>query len=49
VPVSIMIVLLGGATNLSRTYQRNMLELESGEPNRADSQQEGVVQPAGPR
>ncbi len=47
--VSIIIVLMAGATNLSRTNKRNVLELEGGQPNRAQSPKEGVVEPAGPR
>jgi hypothetical protein len=45
--VSIIIVLIAGPTNLSRTNRRNVLELEGGQPNRAQSQKGGVVQPAG--
>jgi len=47
--VSIIIVLLAGATDLSRTNKRNVLELEGKQPIRAQSPKEGVVQPAGPR
>lgn len=49
VVVSIIIVLLAGATELSRTNKRNVLALESGQPDRAQSPQEAVVQPAHPR
>jgi len=49
VVVSIIIVLIAGATNLSRTSKRNMLELEGGQPDKAQSPEGGVVQPAGPR
>ncbi|HSM72251.1 MAG TPA: type II CAAX endopeptidase family protein [Anaerolineales bacterium] len=45
-PVSIIIVLLAGATNLSRTYKRNMLELEGAQPDTAPSPEEGVLQPS---
>jgi membrane protease YdiL (CAAX protease family) len=47
--VSVVIVLLAGPTNLSRTNKRNMLELEGGKLNRAQSSKEGVAQPAGSR
>ena len=47
--VSIIIVLMAGATNLSRINKRNVLELEGGQPDRAQSPKGGVVQPAGPR
>jgi len=47
--ISILIVLIAGATNLSRTNQRNVLELEDGLPDRAQSPTGGVVQPAGPK
>ena len=44
--VSIIIVLMAGPTNLSRTYKRNVLALESGQPDRSQSPKGGVVQPA---
>jgi len=44
--VSIIIVLMAGPTNLSRTYKRNVLELEAGQPDSAQSPKGGVVQPA---
>ena len=47
--VSLIIVLISGATDLSRTYKRNVLALEDGQPDRAPSPNEGVVQPAGSR
>ncbi len=47
--VSIIIVLMSGPTNLSRTNHRNMLELETGQPNRAQSPNGAVVQPSRPR
>src|SRR5215212_2550982 len=47
--VSIIIVLIAGPTNLSRTNHRNVLELEAGQPNRAQLPKGAVVQPAGPR
>jgi hypothetical protein len=47
--VSIIIVLMAGPTNLSRTYKRNVLALEAEQPDRAQSPKGGVVQPAGPR
>ena len=47
--VTILIVLLAGPTNLSRTNQRNVLALEGEQPDRAQSPKDGVVQPSGPR
>ena len=47
--VSIIIVLIAGARDLSRTNERNVLELEDGQPDRAQSPKDGVVQPSGPR
>ena len=47
--VSIIIVLIAGARNLSRTHQRNVLALEAGQPEGAQSPEGGVVQPSGPR
>ena len=45
--ISILIVLVAGATHLSRTNKRNVLELEDGLPDRAQSPNGGAVQPAG--
>ena len=47
--VSIIIVLIAGATNLSRTNQRNVLALEGEQPEAVQSPEGGVVQPTGPR
>jgi len=47
--VSIIIVLMAGPTDLSRTNKRNVLELEGAQPERAQSLEGGVVQPAAPR
>jgi membrane protease YdiL (CAAX protease family) len=47
--VTIIIVLIAGPANLSRTNKRNVLELEGGQPDRAQSPKGGVVQPAGTR
>jgi len=47
--VTIIIVLIAGARDLSRTDQRNVLALEGEQPDRTQSPKEGVVQPAGPR
>jgi len=44
--VSIIIVLMAGPTNLSRTNHRNVLELEGGQPKRTQSPKGAVVQPA---
>ena len=47
--VTIIIVLIAGATNLSRTDRRNVLALEGAQSKGAQSPEGGVVQPAGPR
>lgn len=47
--VSIIIVLMAGPANLSRTNKRNVLALEREQPDSAQSPEAGVVQPAGPR
>jgi membrane protease YdiL (CAAX protease family) len=47
--VSIIIVLMAGPTNLSRRNKRNVLELDGGQPDRAQSPSVEVVQPAGSR
>jgi hypothetical protein len=47
--VSIIIVLIAGARDLSRTNQRNVLALEGAKAGRAQSPEGGVVQPSGPR
>lgn len=47
--VSIIIVLIAGARDLSRTNKRNMLDLEGGQPEGTRSPKEGIAQPAGLR
>ena len=47
--VSLLIVLMAGATNLSRTSKRNVLALQGGQPDTAQLPKGGVVQPAAPR
>jgi membrane protease YdiL (CAAX protease family) len=47
--VTIIIVLIAGPRHLSRTNKRNVLELDAGQPEGAQSPSGGVVQPAGPR
>ena len=47
--ITIVIAAMAGATDLSRKYKRNVLELEGGEPDKARSPKEGVMQPAGHR
>ena len=47
--VTIIIVLMAGPTNLSRTNKRNVLELEGGQPDGTQFPKRGVVQPADPR
>ncbi|HEX6304538.1 MAG TPA: type II CAAX endopeptidase family protein [Anaerolineales bacterium] len=45
--ITIIIVLIAGPRHLSRTNKRNVLELEGGQLNRAQSPKGGVVQMAG--
>lgn len=45
--ITAVIVPMAGANDLSRTFKRNMLELENGPSNTAQSSKEGVVQPSG--
>jgi len=47
--ITVFIVVMAGAKDLSRTYKRNVLEIEDGQPETAQSPKEGVVQPADPR
>lgn len=47
--VTFFIVLTSGAVDLSRTYRRNVLELEHGKPDIPQSQKEGIVQTSGHR
>ena len=47
--ITVVIVLLFGPRDLSRTNRRNMLELEDGESDRTESPKEGAAQPAGSR
>jgi membrane protease YdiL (CAAX protease family) len=47
--VSAIIVVLAGATNLSRTHERNVVQLEGGSPDRTLLPKVGVEQPAAPR
>lgn len=49
VVVSILIVLIAGATNLSRTNRRNVLSLEGEKQDSSQAQKGGVAQTAGPR
>ena len=42
--ITAVIVALAGAKDLSRTFKRNMLEIENGQPDRVQSANEGVVQ-----
>jgi membrane protease YdiL (CAAX protease family) len=46
--VTIIIVMIAGATDLSRTNKRNVLEPEGEQPDIAHPPKEGLVQPAGP-
>ena len=46
---TIIIVLIAGARDLSRANQRNVLALEGGQVDKAQSPEGGVVQPTGPR
>jgi hypothetical protein len=47
--VTIIIVLIAGPRHLSRTNKRNVLELDGGQPDRAQAPEGGVVQPASPQ
>ena len=47
--ITVIIVVMAGAMDLSRKYKRNVLELEDGEPDKARSPKEGVMQPASHR
>jgi membrane protease YdiL (CAAX protease family) len=47
--VGIIIVLIAGPTNFSRRNQRNVLELDGGQPDRAQPPSGEVVQPTGSR
>ena len=46
---TILIVVMAGATNLSRTYERNRLALEDDRPHKTRSPKEGIVQPSDAR
>ena len=43
--ITVVIVVRAGVTNLSRTYKRNVLEIDGGQPDRAQSPAGEVVQP----
>jgi membrane protease YdiL (CAAX protease family) len=45
--ITAVIVPLAGATNLSRTFKRNVLEIEDRQPDTAQSSKEGIAQPSG--
>ena len=45
--ITVVIVVMAGAKDLSRTYKRNVLEIEDGQPETAQSTKEGVVQSSG--
>ena len=47
--VTIIIVLIAGSRDLSRTNKRNVLEIEDEQPDPAQSSKEGVVEPSGSR
>jgi membrane protease YdiL (CAAX protease family) len=47
--ITIIIVAMSGATNLSRKYKRNVLAVEDGEPDRVQSPKDGDMQPVGLR
>ena len=42
--ITVVIVVRAGVTNLSRTYKRNVLEIDGGQPDRAQSPEGEVVQ-----
>ena len=45
--ITFVIVLMAGAKDLSRTFKRNVLEIQDVEPNTTQAAKGGVVQPAG--
>jgi len=45
--ITVVIVVMAGAKDLSRTYKRNVLEIEDGQSDTAQSPKGGVVQPSG--
>lgn len=47
--ITVVIVVMAGAKDLSRRYKRNMLELEDEQSSTTQSPKGGVVQPTGPR
>ena len=47
--ITVVIVVMAGATNLSRTGKRNVLEIENGRPDPAHLPSDEVVQPSGSR
>jgi len=47
--ITTVIAAMAGANDLSRMFKRNVLEIEDGQLDTAQSLKEGVVQPAGPR
>jgi len=46
--ITTIIAAMAGANDLSRTYKRNVLELEDGQPDTTQAQKEGVVELSGP-
>jgi hypothetical protein len=47
--ITAVIVPMAGATNLSRKFKRNILEIEDGPLDTAQSSKEGIAQPSGSR
>jgi len=47
--ITAVIVPLAGANDLSRTFKRNVLEIEDGQPDTAQPSKEGIAQPSGSR
>ncbi len=47
--ITAIIVPMAGAKDLSRTFKRNVLEIEAEQPDTAQSSKEGVAQPSGSR
>jgi len=47
--ITAVIVPLAGANDLSRSFKRNVLEIEDGQPDTAQPSKEGIAQPSGSR
>ena len=47
--ITAVIVPIAGANDLSRTFKRNVFEIEDGQPDTVQSSKEGIAQPSGSR